>query len=410
MPSIKSNIVWILLYICLSQHLFAQLSNEKPLVPNKIQCKDIAFNASVLFKKYYQANKLDSARQILNFWEEKCGNKETVRRASIILALKSYSYHDSLVNYDHISNIYDYLVRIAAQKSNKSSHFNYFESYIENTQDEFYYIKPGQEFDLFTRKEATKLIQKYNKGTIEYLLSKFYAGLNDSIFTKIQGNEYSSTDFHHSYFHEINKYKKVHELHTAIVSGLWIPNGPIRKLGVHPEIGFLFGGRINDFTYDFSFNFRFIYTPEFYEARRKDGTIELTKKFLGGYVGLGLGWTLLKPQENHEIRLLFGGGYDGFDALPENSENNLESVSVNAFNFNLGLAYRYYMRGTHYIEMAFKHNLVDYTSNNVIDLKGNAISAQVILGWLEHKKRDKVYNKMRYKKWWNNKKRKPSFP
>ena len=53
------------------------------MVKKHLDCEDISYNSALIFERYYNENKLDSAHSILKYWQDKCGLSEPVQRASV---------------------------------------------------------------------------------------------------------------------------------------------------------------------------------------------------------------------------------------------------------------------------------------------------------------------------------------
>ncbi|MFC2118046.1 hypothetical protein ACFLTI_06280 [Bacteroidota bacterium] len=163
-------------------------------------------------------------------------------------------------------------------------------------------------------------------------------------------------------------------------SGAWIPAGEISKLGIHPEFGLQFASKKKKISYELSIGFKFLNTPNIYNAIRTT-KIEETKHFRGSYMGFGIGRDIIK-KSGHELQLLAGIALDGIEVLKNNSLSGNNAKSTWTYNINFGLGYKYYFSKKYLIGFRAKYNIVDYTLNNVIDLKGNTITIQVLFGLL----------------------------
>lgn len=346
------------------------------MMVRQINCSDISNNSTSYYLRYIQDNKLDSAQNILRYWEKRCGLKEPAFRAKILLALKKGSYSDTLLPSNILEYIYIYQNRMAVIET---QNYAFFDSYVTY----FGYIPPGEAFDKYTLKTAYQLKTKYEPESIEYLFCEFYGGESDSIFTKLQSENYVNSSLSKEYNKELSKWVNKGEFHMALVMGVWIPTGELKPIGVHPEVGFQMGAKHRKMNYDFTLSIRFLNSPNQYYARKpkESDSLMLTDHFLGGYIGLDVGRDIFS-RKGHEIQISGGIAMDGFDAFKADKDKDLEGASTWSYNFNIGMAYRFYIKNSFYIGIRTKYNIVDYTLNNVVDFTGNPVTVQFSIGGL----------------------------
>ncbi|MBP5708960.1 MAG: hypothetical protein J6W61_04255, partial [Bacteroidales bacterium] len=132
-------------------------------------------------------NKIDSAELLLQYWESKCGMREPLFRAKILLSLKQNQYDDSLLDEGVINYILNYLNRMDI-----INNLNYY--LYDNYQSYYGFIPPGQEFDKYTQELAKELMKGYEPNQIEYLFAELYGTKKDKIFTEIQNEAFDITE------------------------------------------------------------------------------------------------------------------------------------------------------------------------------------------------------------------------
>jgi len=365
---------------------FDKLLSRKP-----VDCSDISLSSSLYFIKYMSVSEIDSARHLLNYWESKCGIREPIFRARILLSLETGEFNETLWTETPFNQIFNYQSRMDLIKSARY--------YVYDNYKSFYgYVPPGEGFDIFTRKWASELKTYYEPESIEYILAEFYSDDYEVIFSKLQSKTLEDCLLTKKYYEMVNKYKNMSEFHISFLAGVWIPTGELTKIGVHPELGMQMGWKKKRINYDFTLSLKFVEAPNKYYARRdkQSDEWELTKHFFGGYVGFEVGGDLLS-RKGHELQVIGGIGYDGFDVLKENKEDNLKSSSTSSFNLNFGLAYRYYINNNLYLGLKVKYNIVDYTLNKVIDFTGNPITVQFSIGIINNAVRDANLKALGYK-------------
>lgn len=382
------RLFFLIVLSILSLNVFGQ-DFDKLMVKKQLDCSDISYNCARIFEDYYSSNKLDSAQSILTYWQAKCGIREPLQRCKILLAIKQNCLNDSVLTDNMFYYIFNYKNRIAIEKSGD------YESY-DNYQPYYGYIPVGQEFDKFSKKAFSDLQVNYTPKVIEYLLCEFYGNNPDTLFTKLQTNTYKETRLAKEYNKLTESYVKLPEYHVAWITGLWVPTGGIKSLGVHPDLGFMSGIKYKKFSFDMTLTFKFLDTPESYLARRLESSVaESTNHFFGGYIGFDIGRDIFS-KNNHEVQLMGGVAFDGFDALEEDLDIGLKSASTAALNLNLGLGYRYYLKNDGYLGLRVKYNFVNYASNHVIDFTGNPLTIQFVIGGLTNDYRKRNLKALEY--------------
>lgn len=367
----------------------AQEPFDKLMVRQNIDCEDVALNAPDLFKKYLEQNKLDSAHLFLSYWTRKCGDIEPLFRANIILALLERNYSDTLLTPTTIDHIYGYKTRMNFIRGLNYGVYDRYKAY-------FGFVQPGGEFDQFTQQLAQELKSTYPEESVERLLAGFYADEDESFFKKIQKEQYRGTVIQNRYNTTVNEYLNTKDVHLALLAGIWIPTNDAKVLGNHPDVGFQMGYKRKKWNYDLTITLKWGDTPEPYWATRKysTGARELTREFFGGYIGFDVGRDIYRYKK-HELQLLGGLGYDGFDVF-KSTDPNSQVESAGSYNINFGAAYRYYVKPGFYMGFRAKYNVVDYTLSDVIDFTGNTVTIHFTLGGLANLFKKNALSRLEY--------------
>lgn len=363
----KVYLVLAISSICIN--MFASKGNDT------LDCSEVSRINSQLFIQYVNSNNNDSIEYLFKYWQSKCGLCEPLQRAKILYSLKSNNFNEKVLDDSISCKILIYLNR---KKGN----------YLNNEQY-YSFIPIGLEFDKFTDSLAKAEIKKYKKKTIEYMLCELYGNLSDSILIKTKSLRYEGSkihDFPCSEAKSLKKEKNKVGLNIALMSGIWIPTNGLTNLGIHPELGFQSGYKNKNYSAQFTLIIKFLNSANPYMARRvhSNNEWESTKQFVGPYIGLDLGRSILTKNKS-EIQLLAGLGFDAFTALDPLKEES-RSEDVRSYNVNVGFGYKYYFKKHAYIGIEPKYNIVDYTTTGVTKLKGNFISIRFVYGYIDNGK------------------------
>ncbi|MDR0754518.1 MAG: hypothetical protein LBF04_03935 [Prevotellaceae bacterium] len=369
--------IFILFSLIFTNNVFCQDLDEL-LFSRQIDCSDISYNSGLYYVKYMTENNIDSAKKILHYWETKCGMREPVFRAKILLSLKERNFVDSLLHDKILHNMLNYQERMEMKK--KELYYDY-----DNYKQYYGFIPPGQEFDIYTCGLAEDLKKTYDLESIEYLLAEFYSNdiNSDSIFLKIQTKKYEGTVLHSDYYEIINGIINQNKYHFSFFTGTWIPTGNLKLLGVHPEIGFQLGLKSKKINYDITMSFKFINSPNYYYVKRKNFEPQQSKHFFGGNIGLDIGCEIY-AKKRHEFQLVAGLAFDNLEVIGEDKDNDIKPLYVYSYDLSVGFAYRYYIKGFTYIGLRAKYHIVDYTLGNIINFTGNPITINVVVGVLRN--------------------------
>lgn len=352
-----------------------------------IDCNDIIYNSTFLIPEYFEKGYLDTVSAITNYWEKRCGISEPLLRLKILLAINADTLNENI--YSEIP-IINYLINYRERKKNENRGIDY---------GLYYWIPPiNNSFDNFTKELALKLKREKTHSELDIFFLDFYSNDFNNIFFRLQDTVLTNSVVRHAYDKEVSKYINVPEGHFSIYSGMWIPIGNISIVGNHTIFGFQGGLKSKRILIDGAIEFRFGNSPNTYFVEKNDSVYNTTH-FFGGYFGLELGYELIN-YKSHEIDVLTGSGWDGFDVLSIGDKNDPDRVTktINALNFNFGIGYKKYFKNKSYVGIDAKYNLVNYQNKNGTDLAGNTLTIRLKLGISRNVNRDSNLMRLDYKK------------
>ena len=371
----KNSILISLVFLSLVGLTYAEDESEldKLMTRRALRWEDVSINCSFLVQRYFEDGEYDSIKIILDYWEQKCGLDEPILRMKILHSIFRNTFSEDLYDQDLISYLLTYKRNNSEElKGLQNPHSFSFWFYSRA----YYPIHPT--FDEFTQKLAYTNLKNVQEGNVRYLLCKFYSNEFDCVFEGLKSDRYNHTDLKSYYENEVEETLSETEYHLGFIGGAWFPQGNSKALGIHPTLGFSLGFKQDKILYDFTGILRFLDSSNRYTIEHKGSVIE-TNDFLGGYIGLDLGYEAYRDRRN-EIDFVIGAGYDGFTAY-RNKDDEKDKKDIDSFNFNVGLGYRYYYSDftTEYIGFQVRTNLVSYYNPGGTNLSGNTVSVRIIL-------------------------------
>lgn len=373
--------------------VYSGYSQSKPdtlIDTNAPDCENIAYNSTNLIMYFYAIQDYDSLEIVLNDWESACGISEPIVRTKILFSIFKNAFSETI--YD--STIVDYTLNYLLRMDTTST-----DDFYHNNQAYFGYVPLRGAYDFFTQTLADSLLNREFYHPMELYFSEMYANVfNDPLVEFQHDTIYNNTAFWAYYYKQVDKYRYKPDVNVNIFSGIWIPNGNASLLGNHPYIGFQGGVRFHKMTYNISLAIKFLKSKNEYEILR-NGNIETSRHFFGGYFGADLEREIFKIRKN-EFDLLGGIGFDGFDAINVNTEDddpdNDKSHSINSVNINFGLGYRHYFANKTYFSLQGKYNLIDYNNYGGTNLSGNCLTISLMVGGFPDQAKDYFLKELRY--------------
>ncbi|MDZ7607510.1 MAG: hypothetical protein U5K79_18405 [Cyclobacteriaceae bacterium] len=375
--------------------IMAQRSLEERLTSKVIDCEDIAGNSAMAFVDFMNQGYLDSARQVIDFWEGKCGLSEPVMRSKILWTIVADELTEEIYGITMLDYIYKYLARLEY-----TGHGD-FRTVYDNSAALYGYVPLNSYFDRATVDLAAGITEFDND--LERLYSLLYSDKIDEFFITLQKPEYAHYLVRYAYDKEVETINKQFSLHFSIFSGAYIPSGNAAILGSHPEFGFSIGAQKDKFTYDLRIAFRWGPTDEPYHFHLSYYDTIPTTYYFGGFIGFDVFYDLVGNGRN-KLLLLGGIAIDGFDTQPYDNNYYSNYYSVLAFNTNFGLMYRIFLSKGTYLFLSYRYNLVNY--NNSLrsgdyagiyeNISGNWHSLNIGIGWVGNKMKHDALKRLRY--------------
>lgn len=351
-------------------------------------CGYVAWRATSLIMKYYQAHNPDSTLQVLNDWQTTCGPGEPITRTRILLAISDHAFDENIYDSTIVNDILNYMQRMESKSPAKL--YQDYPAY-------FGFVPIRDAYDYFTQSLADSLLSREFDSPLELLFCQFYANIVTNPLKEIKNNPlYDNTVLKSVYMGEVQKILEKPDYNLNFLAGIWIPTGHASILGKHPEIGLQAGAKYHKMMYNLTLSIKFIDTPGYYTVL-KDGAKDSTTYFLGGYLGLNIERELLKFKKN-EFGLLWGVGYDGFETLRTdlNTSESTTGKTIKSLNMNFGLGYRYFYKPGKYIGFQAKYNILNYNNHGGTNLIGDCLTFSITMGALSNPDKENELYQLRY--------------
>ncbi len=369
-----------------------------------LSVNDVSYNTVLLLPRLYREHKTDTINAILNYYETNFGMGSTIAPFVIINKIKNKTFKESLENkmpadYDtsrfaRLSDSGFYELNIFTPfliwylDNYDIKHKSKYAPYIRNAYGD--YIEFLQNLAAEERKNGVHTV-------VENLLLDFFAHPSAAILKQLDNKEFEGTLLQRAWYDYHKKVNEISGLNIGLTGGMWAPMGHLAVLGNHPYIGYVIGGRGKKIMVDLSLNFRFLATPEDYVIKLQQLPYT-TRHFFGAYIAVDAGYEIMR-KKRHEIDVLGGIGFSGFDALSSNSSYfnnknaNSDDASFYSADLNAGLGYRYYLsyhkisgknENSGYLAVQCKYHYQHF-QNDGTNLQGNALTFGLIYGGYSHK-------------------------
>jgi len=380
----------IFLCFVLSQAAVAQGNQDIIVKGESDDCEIVAKHTTSWIMYFYSIKEYDSASMVLDNWEALCGTSEPIIRTRILFAIRNNTFSEDLYDSTIVDDMLNYMIRM--DTSRPSGMYNNYKAY-------FGYVPLRGDYDKFTQSVASELLERIFYDPAELLFAELYANvLPDAAKTLQKDTTYLNTSLRGYYYKRVDKYLKQPEVHIGFYTGMWIPFENAAWLGNHPLIGFQIGLRSRKMIYNLSLDLKFLKSKNEYTILR-DGYTETTSTYAGIYFGADIEREVFNFGKN-TINLLGGIGYDGFDSVKVNTEDdnpdNDKSHMISSMNTNFGLGYRHIFKNKNYIGLQGKYHFVNYDNAGGTNFAGNCVTISVSLGGFVNEKKSYNLNELRY--------------
>lgn len=348
-------------------------SMEKLLtVEDPNRCYRLFYNAAKIIPRLYREHKRDSIDLIIEYIDEDCG----IQSFSNLRMLLAIEDGDSFAEFCD-KKFLDQLIG----NPYTAGFVCWPEPYLAMGRFGWY---ATEEYETFIQNLADELSTLNDSNTVAHLICRYFAGGDyDYAIERLSSGEVEESCLKRMYDDKVAQVRhdliRNPRLNWSLNTGMWSPLDKASALGNHLELGGAAGVRFNRIGVDLRLALRTLDAKQEYEVGFGDRTAK-TDFFLGGYVGIEGAYEFLRFS-SFSSEVLFGIGWDGFSAFPEDHEDD---KSINSLNLSVGWTGRLYTTATksYHLGLQVRYNFVKYGTNGGTDLSGNAVSVNLLFGFL----------------------------
>jgi hypothetical protein len=167
---------------------------------------------------------------------------------------------------------------------------------------------------------------------------------------------------------------------AGATSGVWIPTGRNRVLGVHPSMDFTIGGWRGRWYTDFEMGLRFNRSAHDYQVLYND-TLRTTHHYLGYSVAMAIGYGVANFKDT-SVYILAGLGFDSFDSVqvPQTPNNDDNAAGLNSFKMITGIGMQHFPKKGGYWGVELLYNTLYYQNPGGTAVDGNAVTLRLVFG------------------------------
>jgi hypothetical protein len=358
-------------------------------LPEKIEyTREARFihEAPVLLAALLRDGKSDQVRNFIENWKKSdAPSDELIFSISALLSIQNGNFSMLRLPCDAFYFLEDY-ARELREIDEGSPNFRY---YIRISGTYSYdATADARRLLFFARSWARQLIADGQLDKTEWFLCNVFSGdirHPTSAFRRDKEAYTGLTAFQHAIDGYFISRRNKNAITLGIMTGVWVPAGNLKTLGVHPSVGLLIGGRNKMNEYDVVWSFRFLNpTPRNYTVSRND-TLHTDNYYDGGYIGFDYTRYVLR-KTRFELGIISAVGYDYFSVANgwggDTTHSDLVPFNIGSFDFSNGFRLKYFFRrgpGS-FIGLAAKYHMINYCNRGGTDLGGNAFTIDIVYG------------------------------
>ncbi len=353
-------------------------------------CGRYHYNYERKAPRLYADGQIDSLLDVIDYIKTECGPASSLEVTRFLVLSERGEFGDSLIGPSTVPQMLVFRNRHEVSSYFRNWQYMYWTNEpVDNTQDNF---------ARFEKQLAERVADDSNRTETERVMARFYAGEYDSAFSEIQAGSMRGTILRRSYDNFVADIKRQYPIrgNVAFLVGSWQPQGDLKFLGKHPEIGFQAGAEQRWWRVDGVVDVRFRNSPNEYLVDSL-GQIVSTKKFYSVLLGCDAGVKLVDNMA-FSTDLFVGLGYDYMGSVTQEGDPNTTKFH-SSIGASVGVRQRFFLnpRSGWYVGGILRYGPVDYSNPGGTDLSGNVATISFITGWSFHETVNQILGKLNYK-------------
>ena len=381
------RIVKSFLLFIISLPVYAQSDYVESLMTRRyLSCFDILYNVSYLIPEFYEKGNKDTLQAIMAYWENKCKISDNLLRCKILLSIDNGSFNEMMYNDNDIRN----MLRLCAKTTVHGNRRVYWDNW-EYSNPYYFENETEERLKKFIVSLSKTLLETKDISAVEEFSLYVYSEDFDKAKRMLESDELDGTRIKELYLQQQKFIEQSVYFHNDWMLGVWIPQGNLGILGIHPLFGYRLGMKVKKITADLTLGVKFGKSSNTYQVY-KDEKIWDTDYFGGIYFGLDAGFELFRLGKS-SIDIIGGIAYENINTLDEKNEdccpccsnnNNKISHNLNSLNLSIGLGYKFHFKkiryNQRYVGVDFKYNFVNFKNPRGTNLDGNTYTVNLLIG------------------------------
>jgi len=343
---------------------------------NIAYCNNRFVEAAETLPLLYQQKDFGSIARYVNTYEAGCANTPHIFCIKTLLSIqkRTFSLQD-LQSIDFYDAIADYAAEMKALNNNSRN------SYYSTKH--FNATPYSEKIFLCMSSWADSLLHSQELDSTETFLCNVFAGnIVHPEATIIENKiKYAGLEKLIKRSYEVRRSSSSIPV-LGFVTGVWVPTGNLKLVGVHPDFGLMFGWRRKKNEIDLTMIASILKTAHNYQVLRND-TLYSRNNFGDGCMGLDYTRYILHAY-NFEAGIAGGIGYEYFVIANEGKNQHnydyLNPLSIDTLNLNTGIRLNYYFKPGLYLALTAKYNFLNYCNGGGTNLQGNAMTLNLTIG------------------------------
>lgn len=335
------------------------------------RCPEYAYNIRELLPTFLKEKRYDSAVAILAFAKRKCPDLD-LSRWDLLVAIGDNNMSPSWCDSNIVTELF--------HRSFQYSHYRrimFWDLYPKQTPMSI------QVYDEKLSLLASAFLNSVDSTSMSHALLLHLAGQSDSLHSRLHQHQYAGTCIQSRYdaiIDSLFESRNQSRSHWGFSVGLWSPRDNAAIMGKKLELGMQAGARSGQFGGDVTFLMRVLKSSKAITFKHVDTTLT-SDHFWGGYIGYDMTYELFSTRRS-ALEVFGGIGYDWIEVFHDGDRHWYENLQSLNLNFGATKYFFYNELSSRYFGMQARYNFVHYYTHGGTELSGNAISLNLVWGFL----------------------------